>query len=161
MRYPTNHQAPKTPTTQTLPTSRHSSSTANKSRAIRLSTALLAAAMVPAALIPAIGNAASNIAPATRVHPDQVRLRGTEVESIRGIETLSDWHTIDNQRLTLRVNHSKEYLLTLRAPCHRLRGAELVGVSMTNQEIWADYDHVAADGYECRIDTITQLGRRS
>lgn len=103
--------------------------------------------------------AAKNTAPPARVHPDQVRLQGIEVESIKGVETLSDWRTLDTQHLTLRVNHGKQYLLKLRDPCHRLRGAQLVGISMTNQEIWADFDHVAADGYECRIDTITRLGR--
>ena len=89
--------------------------------------------------------------------PDQ--LWGTEVDSIRGIETLTDWQTLDTRNLTLRVNHAEHYLLTLREPCSYLRGAQLVGVSMTNQEIWADFDHVAADGYECRIDRITRLGR--
>ncbi len=84
---------------------------------------------------------------------------GTEVDSIRGIESLTDWTTLDTQNLTLRVNHAEHYLLTLQDPCEHLRGAQLVGVSMTNQEIWADFDHVAADGYECRIDTITRLGR--
>ena len=84
---------------------------------------------------------------------------GTEVESIRGIEKLTDWNTLDTQNLTLRVNHAEHYLLTLENPCEHLRGAQLVGVSMTNQEIWADFDHVAADGYECRIDRITRLGR--
>ena len=84
---------------------------------------------------------------------------GTEVDSIRGIENLTDWNTLDTQNLTLRVNHAEHYLLTLENPCEHLRGAQLVGVSMTNQEIWADFDHVAADGYECRIDRITRLGR--
>ena len=84
---------------------------------------------------------------------------GTEVESIRGIEKLTHWNTLDTQNLTLRVNHAEHYLLTLENPCEHLRGAQLVGVSMTNQEIWADFDHVAADGYECRIDRITRLGR--
>jgi len=83
---------------------------------------------------------------------------GTEVDSIRGIESLTDWITIDTQNLTLRVNHAEHYLLTLQNPCEHLRGAQLVGVSMNNQEIWPDFDHVAADGYECRIDRITRLG---
>lgn len=86
-------------------------------------------------------------------------LWGTEVDSIRGIETLTDWNTLDTRNLTLRVNHAEHYLLTLQEHCTYLRGARLVGVSMTNQEIWADFDHVAADGYECRIDRITRLGR--
>ena len=82
---------------------------------------------------------------------------GEEVESISGIETLTHWTTLDTRRLTLRVNHAERYLLTLDDHCEHLRGAQLVGVSMTNQEIWADFDHVAADGHECRIDRITRL----
>jgi len=85
--------------------------------------------------------------------------KGTEVDSIRGIESLTNWTTLDTRRLTLRVNHAEQYLLTLEDHCEHLRGAQLVGVSMTNQEIWADFDHVAADGYECRIDRITHLTR--
>jgi len=83
---------------------------------------------------------------------------GTDVDSIRGIEYLTDWTTIDTQHLTLRVNHAEQYLLTLQDPCDYLRGAQLVGVSMTNQEIWAEFDHIAADGHECRIERITRLG---
>ena len=55
---------------------------------------------------------------------------GTEVDSIRGIESLTDWITLDTQNLTLRVNHAEHYLLTLKNPCEHLRGAQLVGVSM-------------------------------
>lgn len=123
-----------------------------KAKSITATTLLLAAC---AASVP---SHAINPAP-TAMHPDQVRLQDTEVESILGVETLSDWRTLDTQHLTLRVNHGTQYLLTLRDPCHQLRGAQLVGISMTNQEIWADFDHVAVDGYECKIDTITQLGR--
>lgn len=82
---------------------------------------------------------------------------GREVDSIQNIETLSEWTTLDTRRLTLRVNKSQNYLLTLQEHCEHLRGARLVGVSMSNQEIWADFDHIAADGYECRIDRINRL----
>ena len=88
-------------------------------------------------------------------------LPGTEVESIKNIERISDWRTLDTKHLTLKVNNAQSYLLTLADQCVHLRGAQLVGVSMTNQEIWADFDHVAADGWECRIDTITRLSRGS
>jgi len=83
---------------------------------------------------------------------------GTEVESIKDIEQISDWKTLDTRHLTLRINNAQSYLLTLQDQCMHLRGARIVGVSMTNQEIWADFDHIAADGRECRIDTITRLG---
>jgi len=85
---------------------------------------------------------------------------GTEVESIKNIERISDWKTLDTRHLTLRINNTHNYLLTLQDQCMYLRGARIVGVSMTNQEIWAEFDHIAADGRECRIDTITRLGRK-
>ena len=91
--------------------------------------------------------------------PDSVDLRGAEVESIKNVESISDWQTLDTKHLTLKINNAQRYLLTLEDQCMHLRGARMVGVSMTNQEIWADFDHVAADGWECRIDTITRLGR--
>jgi len=92
-------------------------------------------------------------------HLYATHLAGTEVDSIKNIERISDWQTLDTQHLTLRVNNAQSYLLTLQDPCEYLRGARIVGVSMTNQEIWADYDYIAADGRECRIDSITRLGR--
>ncbi len=87
-----------------------------------------------------------------------MRQAGAEVSSIKNIESISDWQTLDTKHLILKINNAQRYLLTLDDPCMHLRGARLVGVSMTNQEIWADFDHVAADGWECRIDTITRLG---
>ncbi len=86
---------------------------------------------------------------------------GIEVESIKNVESISDWQTLDTRHMTLKINNAQHYLLTLEDQCMQLRGARMVGVSMTNQEIWADFDHVAADGWECRIDTITRLGRNS
>jgi len=106
-----------------------------------------------------IASLTANAAAPAPIHTQVSGLTGTEVDSIRGIENLTDWTTLDTQNLTLRVNYAEHYLLTLKDPCEHLRGAQLVGVSMTNQEIWADFDHVAADGYECRIDRITRLGR--
>ena len=105
-----------------------------------------------------LGLTLMGLSPTSIAAPQPEQLWGTEVDSIRGIETLTDWHTLDTRNLTLRVNHAEHYLLTLQEHCTYLRGAKLVGVSMTNQEIWADFDHVAADGYECRIDRITRLG---
>ena len=99
-------------------------------------------------------------APARGAEADPAQLLGTEVESIKNIERISDWKTLDTKHLTLRINNAHSYLLTLQDQCMQLRGARIVGVSMTNQEIWAGYDHVAADGRECRIDTITRLGRK-
>lgn len=93
------------------------------------------------------------------IMPDSMRLKGAEVDSIKNVENISDWQTLDMKHLTLKINNAQRYLLTLDDQCVHLRGARLVGVSMTNQEIWADFDHVAADGWECRIDTITRLGR--
>ena len=92
--------------------------------------------------------------------PDAMRLHGAEVDSIKNVESISDWQTLDTKHLTLKINNAQSYLLTLDDQCMHLRGARMVGVSMTNQEIWADFDHVAADGWECRIDTITRLGRK-
>jgi len=100
-------------------------------------------------------SAASPSAPPSEI----TQLAGIEVDSIRGIESLTNWTTLDTQHLTLVVNNADHYLLRLQNRCEHLRGAQLVGISMTNQEIWADYDHVAADGYECRIDRITRLSR--
>ena len=100
------------------------------------------------------------LAPQVGVMPDQFRLSGVEVESIRGVETISDWQTLDTRHLTLRINHAHQYLFKLADHCAQLRGARMVGVSMTNQEIWADFDYVAADGWECRIERITRLGRQ-
>lgn len=119
---------------------------------------MIATSLVFAACAISVASTAKSPSPAS-ILPDQVRLQGTEVDSILGVETLSDWRAIDSQHLTLRVNQGKQYLLTLSDPCLQLRGARRIGISMTNQEIWADFDTLSADGYECQIDTITRLGR--
>jgi|GEM_PF-1675939 len=105
------------------------------------------------------GHTATTSAPhdTQRLKVDAVR---NEVDSIRNIDSISNWRTLDTQRLTLRINKAQNYLLTLSQPCAQLSGARLVGVSMTNREIWADFDYIAADGWECRIDTIERLERR-
>jgi hypothetical protein len=82
---------------------------------------------------------------------------GVAVASIRNIESISDWQTLDAQHLTLRINHTKQYLLTLKRQCPQLRAARLVGVSMSNQEIWAGFDHVNADGWQCPIGQIRRM----
>ena len=127
--------------------------------------ALVAGLLAGSSFLPATGASAA----APQQHPqfqqprgvvaDSQRLSGAEVASIKNIESISDWQTLDTKHLTLTINNAQHYLLTLDDQCMHLRGARMVGVSMTNQEIWADFDHVAADGWECRIDTITRLGR--
>ncbi len=88
---------------------------------------------------------------------DWVQHSGVAVTSIRNIESISEWQTLDAQHLTLRINHTKQYLLTLKRQCPQLRAARLVGVSMSNQEIWAGFDHVNADGWQCPIGQIRRM----
>lgn len=119
-----------------------------------LRTAVFASLILGGSVFTTLGAAAA------QQQPDFLAaFHGTEVESIKNIERISDWKTLDTKHLTLTVNNAQSYLLTLDDQCMHLRGARLVGVSMTNQEIWADFDHIAADGWECRIDTITRLRR--
>ena len=59
--------------------------------------------------------------------------------------------------VVVSVGDSDAYVLTLKVACHQLTYATNVGVSMAENTIWAGFDYVTADGWQCPIDTIRKV----
>ena len=82
---------------------------------------------------------------------------GEPVQSIPQADRITDWTTVDGQRVMVN-NAQNSYLLTLKHQCHGLAWAQNVTVSMSNNTIWAGFDAIQADGLQCPIDRIWRLG---
>lgn len=85
---------------------------------------------------------------------------GESVRSIPDAQRISDWATIDNQRVVISVNAKDTYLLTLKQQCHGLGWAQNVTVTMSNNTIWAGFDEIKADGLQCPIDRISRMSSK-
>lgn len=82
---------------------------------------------------------------------------GESVRSIPDVQHISDWSTIDNQRVVVSINATDSYLLTLKQQCHGLGWAQNITVTMSNNTIWAGFDEIKADGLQCPIDQISRM----
>jgi len=80
------------------------------------------------------------------------------VRSIESANQISGWEQVDNQHVVLRFSPQDQYLLTLRNPCLGLNWGRNVGVTMSNNTIWAGFDAITVDGNQCEIETIHPLG---
>ena len=85
---------------------------------------------------------------------------GESVRSIPDVQHISDWATIDNQRVVVSVNETDSYLLTLKQQCHGLGWAQNITVTMSNNTIWAGFDEIKADGLQCPIDQISRMSAK-
>jgi len=89
---------------------------------------------------------------AAAMHPE-----GTPVTKIPFASQISGWHALDKNRLILSLTHSRNYLVTLRQACHPLGFAAHVGVSTSNDTIYAGFDYITADGQRCPIERINEI----
>ena len=105
------------------------------------------------ALVVLAGSAIS----ATALPPER---HGESVRSIPDVQHISDWSTIDNQRVVVSINATDNYLLTLKQQCHGLGWAQNITVTMSNNTIWAGFDEIKADGLQCPIDHISRMSSK-
>ncbi len=82
---------------------------------------------------------------------------GSPVTSIPLISNISTWQALDERRLVLSLNPMQNYLITLSRSCHTLLKASHVGVSASNNTVYAGFDYITADGERCAIKTINRL----
>ena len=82
---------------------------------------------------------------------------GDEAGKIRFADRIDHWQVIDAHKMVLAVAESARYLVTFRAPCHGLRFAFNVGISSSNNTVYAGFDAVIADGMSCPIATIDRI----
>ncbi len=84
---------------------------------------------------------------------------GHPVKKIPHASTIKGWHAVDQRHLVISLSPSKNYLLTLRRDCHSLSFAANVGVTTSNNAIYAGFDSVTVDGQRCGIAKISKLSR--
>lgn len=109
---------------------------------------LLAAAVVLAAPLAALP-------PST---PDLTSLvqTGHPVASIPTADSVRDFRPLDGEHVMLATEEHR-YLLTLNRECVGLRWARHVGVTASDNTIWAGFDALTADGEACPIREIHRV----
>ncbi len=84
---------------------------------------------------------------------------GLPVNKIPHASQIHSWHAVDKRHLILSVSSKQNYLVTLRRDCHALNFATNVGVSTSNNTIYAGFDHITADGNQCAIQKINKISK--
>lgn len=107
--------------------------------------AVLAALALPAEALPP-----SDYDPATLVRS------GEPVSSIPTAEDVHGFEALDAEHVILSSGN-QHYLLTLNRECFGLRWARRVGVTVSDNAIWAGFDALTADGQACRIREIHRV----
>lgn len=82
---------------------------------------------------------------------------GTPVDKISGASKIDSWEALDARHVVLSFSAEKNFLVTLKRACHSLPRASNVGVSASNDTIYAGFDYITADGQRCAIQTIDRL----
>ena len=85
---------------------------------------------------------------------------GKEVRKISLSNPISSWEALDSQHLLLTVGAKRKYLVTLGNRCHALPFAARVGVSSSNEAVYAGFDYVTADNQRCMIKAINKVESR-
>jgi hypothetical protein len=91
--------------------------------------------------------------------PDSTTLlRSAEpVNSIPGASEVQAFEALDDAHVLLSTEGDRRYVLTLGRQCVGLRWARHVGVTATDNTIWAGFDALTADGEACAIREIHLL----
>lgn len=111
---------------------------------IRLAAALAAALCT----LPAAG------LPPAEHDPTALLRTGEPVSSIPSADVMRDFEALDEEHVMLSDGAEKHYLLTLNRECFGLRWARHVGVTVSDNTIWAGFDMLTADGQACSIREI-------
>jgi hypothetical protein len=84
---------------------------------------------------------------------------GLPVKKISFANQIDNWEVIDQTRLLVSLSANRNFLLTLTRACHRLNNTTQVGVSASNNTIYAGFDYVTAAGQRCSIQSISKLSK--
>lgn len=88
--------------------------------------------------------------------PAEAVRTGVPVASIPAADGVSDYQPLDGEHVMLESGDSR-YVLTLNRECVGLRWARHVGVTVSDNGIWAGFDALTADGQACPIREIHRL----
>lgn len=83
---------------------------------------------------------------------------GISVNKIPVASQIHSWKVIDQSRVIIAHNEAGGYLLTLRHVCHELPFTRHLGVSSSNDTIYAGFDYITAGSQQCPIQGITYIG---
>ena len=99
---------------------------------------------------------ASSVLALPPVQPDPAALQGLgePVTSIPTADEVRDFELLDEAHVMLSKDEEQRYLLTLDRDCFGLRWARHVGVTTSDNTIWAGFDALTADGEACSIREI-------
>ncbi len=82
---------------------------------------------------------------------------GPPVKKIPFAKDIRSWQAIDERHVVVSLSPTKNYLLTLRRQCPSLTYASNFGVSASNNNIYAGFDYITADGRKCGIAAINKI----
>ena len=85
---------------------------------------------------------------------------GSPLNKISVLGGLNTWEALDERRVVVSTSPKKTYLLTLSHSCHSLPFANHLGVSTSNNTVYAGFDYITADGQRCAIKTINRLSKQ-
>lgn len=86
--------------------------------------------------------------------PGSLMASGQPVASIPTADRAHGFQALDDAHVVLSVSGGEHYLLTLSEQCFGLRWARHVGVTASDNTIWAGFDALTADGEACPIQAI-------
>jgi len=105
----------------------------------------------------ALGLSAPLVAlPPSLPEPAEAVRNGEPVASIPAAGGVSAYQPLDREHVMLESGDSR-YVLTLNRECVGLRWARHVGVTVSDNGIWAGFDALTADGWACPIREIHRL----
>ncbi len=84
---------------------------------------------------------------------------GFPVKKIPFADQIDDWHVVDARHLVISTSPSKNYLVTFRNVCHRLNSNQKLGVSSSNNSVYAGFDYVTVGGQRCGITKINKISK--
>lgn len=84
---------------------------------------------------------------------------GLPVKKITRASDIDSWQVIDRTHVVLSLSANRNYLLTLRQNCTALAVSRQLGISSSNNTVYAGFDYITADGQRCGIQAISRLSK--
>lgn len=83
--------------------------------------------------------------------------QGTPVTSMPGASEIQAWAPIDTLNVLVQIAEEGIFRLTFTEACYNLRWADNIGLSGSQNQVWAGFDYLTADGQRCSIGSINRL----
>jgi len=100
---------------------------------------------------------ASAEAPGNQTRSIELSVAPEPIESFNFCGRLDSWRAVDRDTLIIWSTPFRPYLIELGRPSHRLRFAQVIGISSTVGRVHSRLDEVYIDGVPYQIKTIHRL----